>query len=139
MKKLIEKLINRKDGRFLFSDNPNSSFRNFYPLLATERHFPIPTKGELAENIRVISSLNNENLQIYFRNIYMNLLDEFGKVPVLMELLKASYEFKEGLAYDKNFLTMAGLNYRNINGECFDRIRAGAARFYFNSVMRKDE
>ncbi len=69
----------------------------------------------------------------------MNLLDKFGKVPVLMELLRASYEFKEGLAYDRDFLTMAGLNYGNINGECYDKIRAGAARFYFNSGMRKDE
>ncbi|MEK6844216.1 MAG: hypothetical protein AABX83_02200, partial [Nanoarchaeota archaeon] len=137
MGKLIDKLTSIEENRFLGSDDANFSLRNLHPLLVEERDFPVPTRLELARNIRTMPCFISENLQTYFGNIYTNLLDKFGKVPVLMELLIDSSEFKEDLAYDRSFFKMAGLNYGRITTVIFDRIRAGAARFYFNQIYQE--
>ena len=65
-------------------------------------------------------------------------MDRFGRVPVLMELLMSDGEFKDGLGYDREFIEESGLDYAGLDRKDWDKIRAGAARYYSSSdVFRR--
>lgn len=119
--------------RYVIRDDADSSMRDSYPELECEKNFRIPTKRELADNIKKVAYLDRRGLLNFWDEAYGNFLKKYGRVPILLDLLRFDGDFKMGIGSDSNFIKMSDLDSTFLNDD-WDRIRAGAARFYlYNS------